>query len=64
LVSIDRKQFAKYNERNLTAPSCLFPEIFVKNRAASNVLTQAIPTLEAIYSTTTGLFQVKLSKIQ
>ncbi|KRZ64319.1 hypothetical protein T10_184 [Trichinella papuae] len=39
MVSIDRKQFAKYNERNLTAP-------------------------KAIYSTTTGLFRVKLSKIQ
>ncbi|KRY96414.1 hypothetical protein T11_12374 [Trichinella zimbabwensis] len=38
-VSIDRKQFANYNERNRTAPRCLFPEIFLKNWAASNVLT-------------------------
>ncbi|KRY95390.1 hypothetical protein T11_4078 [Trichinella zimbabwensis] len=30
----------------------------------SETICQAIPTLDAIYSTTTGLFPVKLSKIQ
>ncbi|KRZ64331.1 hypothetical protein T10_624 [Trichinella papuae] len=30
----------------------------------SETICQAKPTLEAIYSTTTGLFPVKLSKIQ
>ncbi|KRZ64974.1 hypothetical protein T10_2959 [Trichinella papuae] len=30
----------------------------------SETICQTMPTLDAIYSTTTGLFPVKLSKIQ